>query len=94
VRRALAGVALGLALLCWTPVAHASLLGGVGKILSGIITLPLSIIKGTVTGPPIIGTLFGAVNGTLTGVSMVAKGLFEVTGSALPLALKLAPIFL
>jgi hypothetical protein len=87
-----APVVLALSLLLPAPAAEASIFGGIGKIIMGVVGIPVSIVTGTLGGPPIVGTVLGVLNGTLTGVSLVAQGLFEVTGSAIPLVLKLAPL--
>ena len=76
------------------PLAHADLLRGVGKIVSGVFAVPLSTLAGTVSGPPIIGTLLGAISGTVNGVGLVVGGAFEVAASAIPIAKAAAPYVL
>ncbi len=53
--------------------------------------IPTSTLAGTFSGPPILGTLVGALSGTLNGVGMVVGGAVETIISAIPLAGKLAP---
>ena len=53
--------------------------------------LPLSILAGTVNGPPLIGTLAGAVNGTINGVGLVLSGAVEMAAAAVPIAKTVAP---
>jgi hypothetical protein len=85
------GVAwLALWLLLATP-AEASLFGGIAKVVTGVLTLPLSILAGTMNGPPIIGTLAGAVNGTISGVGLVLSGAVDLAAAAIPVAKAVAP---
>ena len=71
--------------------AHANLLAGLMKIVGGVIGIPKSIIVGTMTGPPILGTLTGTLIGAVNGVAMVAGGAVETVVSLIPLALKALP---
>jgi hypothetical protein len=61
------------------------------KVVSGVVGLPLSILAGTVNGPPIIGTLAGALNGTVQGVGLVLSGAVDVVTGAIPVAKTIAP---
>ncbi len=90
--RALGAAALCAILLGGAPHAHAGLIRGVGRILAGVLEVPRSILVGTFTGPPIVGTLLGVVNGTVNGVMSIAGGALEIAGSAVPLAMKAAPL--
>ena len=76
--------------------AHADevggLLGGVGDILSAAFALPVGILQGTMSGPPIIGTIGGVLGGTLNTVSLALRGVLRLAGVALPLAAKVAPL--
>jgi hypothetical protein len=56
-----------------------------------VLGLPLSILAGTVSGPPIIGTLAGAVSGTINGVGLVLSGAVELAAAAIPVAKAVAP---
>ena len=60
-------------------------------IMIGVLSLPLSILAGTVKGPPIIGTLAGALNGTVSGVGLVLSGAVDLLQAAVPLAKTVAP---
>jgi len=71
--------------------AEASLFGGIAKVITGVLSLPLSILAGTVNGPPIIGTLAGAVNGTVQGVGLVLSGAVDLLQAAVPIAKAAAP---
>jgi hypothetical protein len=71
--------------------AEAGLFGGIAKVITGVLSLPLSILAGTVKGPPIIGTLAGALNGTVSGVGLVLSGAVDLLQAAVPLAKTVAP---
>ena len=73
------------------PTAHANMLGGLMRMVAGIFEVPRSTLAGTFGGPPIIGTVVGALNGTLRGLSMVAGGALETGVSSLRSAAKLVP---
>lgn len=74
--------------------AYANPVSAITKVVGGILQVPVSIIVGTVSGPPIVGTLLGAVNGTLHGVGMVASGLLELGMDGVGLAKMAAPYVL
>jgi hypothetical protein len=74
--------------------AEAGLVRGVQEIVSGVFQVPLSILGGTLGGPPVIGTVFGAVNGVLGGAGLVTSGALNVVGGTLGLAKSVAPFFL
>ncbi|MBI3011036.1 MAG: hypothetical protein HYY58_00895 [Candidatus Omnitrophica bacterium] len=84
-----AGILLGI-----SPPAEADLIRGVGKIIGGVLQLPLSTLAGTFNGPPLVGTLLGAVNGTINAVGMVLGGTLELAGDGLALAKMAAPYVL
>ena len=79
-------------MLSFAPPAHASLLGGIARIIGGVLEVPRSILVGTATGFPIVGTAFGALAGVINGTGMVAQGAFEAVGSVVPLVFKLVPL--
>ena len=82
-------------LVCSAPrSAEANLISGLTKIVSGAFQLPLSILVGTFTGPPVVGTLMGAVNGTIRTVALVAGGTLEVAADGVALAKRAAPFVL
>ena len=76
------------------PTAEAGIVRGVQRIVAGAFALPLNIIQGTFSGPPVVGTLMGAVNGTFQTVSLVTGGAFEMVAGAIPLAKAAAPYVL
>lgn len=75
------------------PAAHADsdLVGGIGDIMGGVLSLPMGILSGTMTGPPVIGTIGGAVLGVLNTVTMTTRGLLRLVGVAIPIAAAAAP---
>ena len=81
-------------LLLTTPPAHADIIRGVGKIISGVLAIPMSTLAGTFNGPPIIGTLAGAISGAFNGVGSVLSGVLDVASSAIPLAKAVAPFLI
>ena len=50
-------------------ISEAAVVKGLQEVVAGVFQVPLSIISGTFSGPPIIGTLFGAASGLLSGHS-------------------------
>ena len=86
--------AFALTWLCAAPTASADIVRGLGSILAGLIEIPRSMLVGTFSGPPILGTIVGALSGAVNGLSMVAGGTLELVGSAIPIARSVAPILL
>jgi len=80
-------------LICPHP-AYANPVSAVSKVVAGVLQVPVSLIVGTFSGPPIIGTLLGAVNGTIRGVGMVASGVLELGMDGIGLAKMAAPYVL
>ncbi|GEM_PF-1503106 len=81
--------------LCATAQADdaiGGLLGGVSDILQGVFALPFDIVAGTLTGPPIIGTISGAFRGVFQTVGLGLRGALKLVGAAIPLAAKAAPL--
>ena len=89
-------IALGLlvALVALTPTAEAAVFRSIAKILGGVFQVPAAILTGTFTGPPVVGTAFGAVNGVIGGVGMVASGLLDLASSAFGIAKAVGPYVL
>ena len=77
-----------------TPEAHAGIISGVQKIVMGVLPIPVSTLMGTFSGPPILGTVMGALNGTISGVGLVLGGVFDIASGAIPLAKAAAPYVL
>ncbi len=90
-RRVTRFAVLAVGFFLWAPSAKADVLRGIMDVLSGVLVVPLSTLEGTFSGPPVIGTAFGALNGVVNGVSLVAQGAFELAASAVPIAKALAP---
>jgi hypothetical protein len=81
-------------LLLRVPVAEAAIVRGLKEIIGGVLQLPLSTLAGTFSGPPILGTAFGAINGTFRGISSVAHGALELAASGVAIAKTVAPFLL
>ena len=80
-------------LLIATP-AEANLIRGIQYLAAGIFEIPRSVLVGTLSGPPILGTAFGVVGGALRTVGYLLGGTLEVAGTAIPLAKKAVPMVL
>ena len=94
-RRLLVLVAAACCLTLLAPApAEAALFRGIQEVIMGVLQLPISTLVGTFSGPPVIGTLMGAVTGTVSGVGMVAHGAFELLASGVSLAKTVAPYVL
>lgn len=61
-------------------------------IVGGVFAIPMGVLGGTFGGPPIIGTIGGALRGTLQAVGLTTRGAFKLVGVAVPLAAKVAPL--
>ena len=71
--------------------ASADILRGLLRVVGGVLELPRATLAGTVGGPPILGTLVGALTGVVRGAGMIVGGTLETALSAIPFAGKLAP---
>ena len=67
------------------------LFGGLADLVGGVLSIPYGIVAGTASGPPILGTLSGAMLGTLNAVSLGLRGSFRLIGVAIPVATSVAP---
>ena len=74
--------------------AEAAFGRGLGYLLAGLVEIPRSVLVGTVTGPPILGTAFGAVGGVMRTAGLLLGGTLEILGTAIPVAAKAAPAVL
>jgi hypothetical protein len=68
--------------------ASASLGAGLQYLVAGVFEPVRQTLAGTFGGPPILGTAFGLLGGTLRGALMVTRGALEL----IPVAAKLAPL--
>ncbi len=71
--------------------ALGDLVGGVGQVLTGVFAIPMEILQGTLNGPPILGTVGGALSGTVHAVGSTLGGVLQVAKSIVPLASSLIP---
>ena len=76
------------------PTAEADLVRGVYELLGGVLQLPLQTLAGTFSGPPVVGTVFGALNGVMRGAGMVTHGALELASSGFSIAKAVAPFVL
>ena len=83
--------ALAVCLLCFAATAEANPISGIFKIIGGVLQVPLSMLVGTFSGPPILGTAFGAVNGVIQGLGMVASGALELVSDGVGVAKTVGP---
>jgi len=95
-RRVEAGlIVLALAACVLVPAREAraddDLFGGIGDIVGGVFAIPVDTLVGTFTGPPIVGTVMGALHGTVRTLSETTRGVFRLLGVGIPLALRAAP---
>ncbi len=61
-----------------SPKENPSFLHGMAQMVDGIVfELPKNILDGTLTGPPVAGTLIGALGGTARALQKTAAGFFE-----------------
>ena len=87
-------IAASLLVLGLGPPASADLMRGIGSVIAGVFEIPRATLAGTMNGPPLIGTLVGALGGTLNAISLLTSGLFDLAGSAVTLGVKAAPFVL
>lgn len=82
------------ALILAAPAYAGNLANGLVDVISGPLELPKQIIVGTLTGPPIIGTLAGAVTGAFAAIGTTLRGVAEVAAGSVSLGSSLAPYVL
>ena len=87
-------LAAGVSLMLMATPAEADIVRGIGKILGGVLTVPVAVLQGTVQGPPLFGTAVGALNGVLKGAEMIVGGVFDIAASAISAAKSAAPFVL
>ena len=79
-------------MLAFPSLAHADIVRGLMRIVDGVFAIPQGALSGTMSGPPILGTVFGTVVGAVRGVAMVTSGALETVISSIPIVEKLAPL--
>ena len=94
--RAIAVCVMAMALMLAAPARQAAaagngLIGGVGDLLGGVMSIPMGILAGTMSGPPILGTVGGALAGSLNALSLTTRGVLKLVGVAIPTAAAVAP---
>lgn len=60
--------------------ADPSFMRGLGKTLDGVVLeLPKTILEGTLAGPPVVGTVMGALGGAARALQKTFSGLAEMS---------------
>ena len=83
--------AVACCLLFFAIPAEAEIVRGVVEIVSGVLTVPVSTLQGTFSGPPILGTVIGAVTGLVKGVGLVVHGAVDLAASAIAIGKAVGP---
>jgi len=85
---------VGLVVAARVPAARADddLFGGVADIVTGALSIPAGAIAGTLSGPPILGTVTGTLLGALNTLSLATRGVLRLAGAAIPIISRLAPL--
>ena len=62
------------------PAADPSFLHGVGKTIDGLVLeFPKTVLEGTLAGPPVVGTVLGALGGIARAFQKTFAGLMEMS---------------
>lgn len=72
--------------------ADNDLVGGLTDVVQGALAIPVGAIAGTLGGPPLIGTVGGALQGALNALGYTTRGVLRLVGVAVPTAASLAPL--
>ena len=88
----LAAAVFASTLLAHPAMVHADIVRGLMRIVGGVLAIPAGAVSGTMSGPPIVGTVLGTLVGAVKGVAMVASGALETVISSIPVVGKLAPL--
>lgn len=93
-KKAVIGLAL-IGFLAFQPPAAADpigdAVGGIGDLVTAVFAIPMGIVQGTLSGPPIIGTVGGALTGTVNALGSTLGGVFKLIRAAIPFAGAAAP---
>lgn len=93
-RRWIIGVVI-VHLFVFQPLAAADpigdVVGGIGDLVTAVFAIPMGVVQGTLSGPPIIGTVGGALTGTVYALSSTLGGVFKLIRAAIPFAGAAAP---
>ena len=80
-------LALALApLSSWAGTSEALLMRGTGKTLSAVMSVPAGMLNGAARGGFPFGMIGGAVQGSVTAVSRIFSGAFDLARGAAPYA--------
>jgi len=72
--------------------ADEGLVGGVSDLINGVVALPLDTLAGTLSGPPVFGTVNGVLRGAFRTLGFATRGVLRLVGIAIPLAARAAPL--
>lgn len=62
------------------PSREPSFLHGLGEVIDGLVLeLPKTILEGTLGGPPVVGTVIGALAGTAQAAQKTVAGVLEMS---------------
>jgi hypothetical protein len=62
-----------------------SFMHGAGQVVAGVLLeFPKTVLQGTVDGPPVVGTLVGALAGVVHALQKTAGGLVEMSAGFNP----------
>ena len=81
-----------LAMAAAAPAYANSAIQGVADIITAPLELPLQALAGTLSGPPIIGTVFGLLSGACSAVGKLVRGAAGVALGAVQLGASAAPL--
>ena len=57
---------------------------GFNRILTGAFQLPIYLVQKTLSGPLVLGTIDGAVQGTFYTISTLTGGIFDIARGTVP----------
>ncbi len=82
-RRVILAAALLVAAVPWAFAAEQSdpsFLHGVGQVIDGLVLeFPKTVLDGTLEGPPVVGTVFGALAGVVRAGQKTVGGILEMS---------------
>ena len=62
------------------PKPDPSFMHGLGQSVDGaVLELPKAILEGTLAGPPIVGTVMGALGGSVKALQTIVAGFIEMS---------------
>ena len=83
---------IGVMVLWLAAPAYAGFSDGITDLVTAPFELPKQVLAGTLSGPPIVGTVAGAVVGTFATAGKVLRGVGGLATGVLNLGSALAPL--